>query len=64
MLVLSSCIATRYYNCCADGSTSPGNLSNATSQEVVGVIPDEITDFLQFMTLPLTEMGTRNLSAG
>jgi hypothetical protein len=25
MLVLSSIIASHYYNCCADGSTSPGN---------------------------------------
>jgi hypothetical protein len=25
MLVLSSTVASRYYNCCTDGSTSPGN---------------------------------------
>jgi hypothetical protein len=25
MLVLSSAVASRYYNCCTDGSTSPGN---------------------------------------
>jgi hypothetical protein len=25
MLVLSRTVASRYYNCCTDGSTSPGN---------------------------------------
>jgi hypothetical protein len=25
MLVLSSTVAVRYYNCCTDGNTSPGN---------------------------------------
>jgi uncharacterized membrane protein len=25
MLVLTSTVASRYYNCCTDGSTSPGN---------------------------------------
>jgi hypothetical protein len=25
MLVLSSTVASLYYNCCTDGSTSPGN---------------------------------------
>jgi hypothetical protein len=25
ILVLSSTIALRYYNCCTDGNTSPGN---------------------------------------
>jgi hypothetical protein len=25
MLALSSTVASHYYNCCTDGSTSPGN---------------------------------------